>query len=440
MYRKMTLSALGRAVRRQANLSTTSRRRFSVLRSSSQAHSLTALDLSSFLELRVPKRGTGFDNFLGGEFKTHQSDDKNRSSGGGGNNNNNNDDNTRMWLAALSLFGLTYLLSRTFPSSEEDVDSLSGASSSGMEQHPGLDHREISWHDFLRLLQQQDVVKVLVAGNDGDERQSARIYLRSNAKGLTGKSYNTMSRSSQAAAVSAPSAAAAGTSSSYEQLRRSQAPPQPQKLHLNHPNSEFEQQDSTIASEFHYDGGSSINVDSSGNAATNTSARLTTNPGIYYYRMPIGSIESFEHKLEEAQRALGRDPTQDVPVQYMSDTSVGRELMSVVPGVLLAAMLFGMMRFAGGGGAGMGGTGGRGGMGGIFQIGKSTHKKISKEDVSVNFGNVAGCDEAKKEIMEFVDFLKDSDRFTKLGAKIPKGALLCGPPGTGKTLLAKAGK
>ena len=85
------------------------------------------------------------------------------------------------------------------------------------------------------------------------------------------------------------------------------------------------------------------------------------------------------------------------------------------------------MRFAAGG-VGAGG-GGRGGMGGIFQIGKSTAKKIAKEDVKVNFGDVAGCAEAKKEIMEFVDFLKDSERFTKLGAKIPKGAILCGPPG-----------
>ena len=56
----------------------------------------------------------------------------------------------------------------------------------------------------------------------------------------------------------------------------------------------------------------------------------------------------------------------------------------------------------------------------------------------MTFADVAGCQEAKREIMEFVDFLKDPVRFTKLGAKIPKGALLCGPPGTGKTLLAKA--
>ena len=58
--------------------------------------------------------------------------------------------------------------------------------------------------------------------------------------------------------------------------------------------------------------------------------------------------------------------------------------------------------------------------------------------MKVDFNDVAGCRQAKQEIMEFVDFLKDSSRFTKLGAKIPKGALLCGPPGTGKTLLAKA--
>ena len=77
-------------------------------------------------------------------------------------------------------------------------------------------------------------------------------------------------------------------------------------------------------------------------------------------------------------------------------------------------------------------------MGGIFQIGKSNAKLIKKEDVNISFKDVAGCQEAKKEIMEFVDFLQDATRFTKLGAKIPKGALLTGPPGTGKTLLAKA--
>lgn len=95
-------------------------------------------------------------------------------------------------------------------------------------------------------------------------------------------------------------------------------------------------------------------------------------------------------------------------------------------------MLRGMGGMPGGGG------GGRGGMGGIFQMGKSNAKLIKKEDISVTFKDVAGCQEAKKEIMEFVDFLQDATQFTKLGAKIPKGALLTGPPGTGKTLLAKA--
>lgn len=152
--------------------------------------------------------------------------------------------------------------------------------------------------------------------------------------------------------------------------------------------------------------------------------------------MQIGS--NLERKLDDAQRALGRGEQTDIPIQYTADNHVGRELLASVPGILLAALLYGMLRVGSAGmggissGGSRGGGGGGGGMGGIFQIGKSTHKKINKEDVKVTFQDVAGCDEAKKEIMEFVDFLKDSSRFTKLGAKIPKGALLCGPPGTGK--------
>merc|ERR1719478_1554390 len=85
----------------------------------------------------------------------------------------------------------------------------------------------------------------------------------------------------------------------------------------------------------------------------------------------------------------------------------------------------------------MGGPGGGPG-GGIFNVGKATVATLDKNAPKVLFKDVAGCDEAKKEIMEFVDFLKMPKRYQDLGAKIPKGALLVGPPGTGKTLMAKA--
>jgi AFG3 family protein len=92
-----------------------------------------------------------------------------------------------------------------------------------------------------------------------------------------------------------------------------------------------------------------------------------------------------------------------------------------------------MMRKMGGGGPGGGGAGG------IFSIGKSKAQLFEKgTKVNINFGDVAGLDEAKVEVMEIVDFLKNPKKYTALGGKIPKGALLVGPPGTGKTLLAKA--
>ena len=85
------------------------------------------------------------------------------------------------------------------------------------------------------------------------------------------------------------------------------------------------------------------------------------------------------------------------------------------------------------------GPGGGGGAGGIFNIGKSKATLFEKgTKVNINFGDVAGLDEAKVEVMEIVDFLKNPKKYTALGGKIPKGALLVGPPGTGKTLLAKA--
>lgn len=83
-------------------------------------------------------------------------------------------------------------------------------------------------------------------------------------------------------------------------------------------------------------------------------------------------------------------------------------------------------------------SGGLGGANSIFNINKNPAKRITKEMVNTTFADVAGAKEAKREIMEFVEFLKDAKKFTALGAKIPRGAMLSGPPGTGKTLLARA--
>lgn len=151
------------------------------------------------------------------------------------------------------------------------------------------------------------------------------------------------------------------------------------------------------------------------------------------YRFAIGSIDTLERKLEDTQLAMGREYKHHVPIQYAPDSTIATELLGILPYVVVYSVLFFIMRKSAS-------ATGAGGSGSIFQIGKSTAKQIKKEDISITFKDVAGCHEAKKEIMEFVDFLEDPTRFTKLGAKIPKGALLCGPPGTGKTLLAKAGK
>ena len=86
----------------------------------------------------------------------------------------------------------------------------------------------------------------------------------------------------------------------------------------------------------------------------------------------------------------------------------------------------------------MGGRGGQGGAGGMFSVGRSTGKMADKNKVNVTFKDVAGLYGAKEEVVEIVDFLKNPKKYTALGGKIPKGALLVGPPGTGKTLLAKA--
>ncbi|KAL0579363.1 AAA ATPase afg3 [Marasmius crinis-equi] len=148
--------------------------------------------------------------------------------------------------------------------------------------------------------------------------------------------------------------------------------------------------------------------------------------GDYYFS--IGSVEAFERKLDEAQNELGIPSHERIPVAYHDEVSAFRVLLEFAPTVAVIGFLYWLSR-----------RGSASSGGGIFSIGKSRAKLFDKDTkVKVKFKDVAGMDEAKEEIMEFVQFLKEPAKYEKLGAKIPRGAILSGPPGTGKTLLAKA--
>ncbi|KFD61592.1 hypothetical protein M514_04173 [Trichuris suis] len=149
----------------------------------------------------------------------------------------------------------------------------------------------------------------------------------------------------------------------------------------------------------------------------------------------IGSVDSFERLLENIQKDLNIDARNYIAVVYKNEVD-SNSIISNLPSILLFLFfLWGMRRFSSF--AGMA-RGGRGASGGIFGFGASTARVIKQGDIKVRFKDVAGCEEAKLEIMEFVNFLKNPQQYMKLGAKIPKGAILTGPPGTGKTMLAKA--
>ena len=151
------------------------------------------------------------------------------------------------------------------------------------------------------------------------------------------------------------------------------------------------------------------------------------NYGPHYY-FEIGSVETFANDLKEAQSSFENDEKLSPFYETRSDV-FGDILGWILPlAFFVLIWIFIMKRMSGGGGGGSQ----------IFNIGKTQGKLINKEDIKVTFKDVAGWEEAKEEITEIVDFLKSPEKYTKLGGKIPRGAMLVGPPGTGKTLLAKA--
>lgn len=151
--------------------------------------------------------------------------------------------------------------------------------------------------------------------------------------------------------------------------------------------------------------------------------------GPHYY-FEIGDVQQFADDLRDAEKDFL--PNEKVAVEYITQRNYFGDIIGwLLPFILLIGVWMFIMRRMGGGGGGAGGQ--------IFNIGKSKAQLFDKEaHVKITFKDVAGLDEAKVEVMEIVDFLKNPKKYTVLGGKIPKGALLVGPPGTGKTLLAKA--
>ncbi len=146
------------------------------------------------------------------------------------------------------------------------------------------------------------------------------------------------------------------------------------------------------------------------------------------YYLSVSSDDGFTATLNEFVKE--NNIAYRIPVEYVTRTSWTDSLGWLLPILILVVVWIVIMRMMGRGAAG----GGQ-----IFNIGKSKAQLFDKStSVSINFQDVAGLEEAKVEIKEIVDFLKSPEKYTKLGGKIPKGALLVGPPGTGKTLLAKA--
>lgn len=155
----------------------------------------------------------------------------------------------------------------------------------------------------------------------------------------------------------------------------------------------------------------------------------TVKPSFTYV---IGDISTFEPFVLETQEEAGYKDSEIIYPENITRKNYLVDILSwlLLPTLLIVFWIFMMRRMSGGG---------AGGAGSIFSVGKSRAQIFDKDtNVKLNFSDVAGLEEAKTEVMEIVDFLKNPKKYTSLGGKIPKGALLIGPPGTGKTLLAKA--
>ncbi|MDH7444588.1 ATP-dependent zinc metalloprotease FtsH [Aquimarina sp. 2201CG14-23] len=156
---------------------------------------------------------------------------------------------------------------------------------------------------------------------------------------------------------------------------------------------------------------------------------LPASPNDPDYEFEFGDLQNFENEIAKikSQNGLATEVGYDTESNMWGDIFITLLPFALIIGV----WIFIMRRMSGGSGGGAGGQ--------IFNIGKSKAKLFDQNtDVKVSFENVAGLEGAKEEVQEIVDFLKNPEKYTSLGGKIPKGALLVGPPGTGKTLLAKA--
>ncbi|SFS73633.1 ATP-dependent zinc metalloprotease FtsH [Lutibacter maritimus] len=157
----------------------------------------------------------------------------------------------------------------------------------------------------------------------------------------------------------------------------------------------------------------------------NVSSIYASNSPMYYYN--FGDLKNFEDQLKLTKQ----ENSLDFDLKNEEQTNFLEQIFMYLPFIFLIGLWIYFMRRMSGGGSGGGGQ--------IFSIGKSKAKLFDEnQKVKTSFKDVAGLEGAKEEVQEIVDFLKSPDKYTSLGGKIPKGALLVGPPGTGKTLLAKA--